>query len=366
MNRRVSLLTEDKKAIKFRDMRRLAEYRDYLRSHPRLTYLFAELTDRCNLSCLHCGSSCGDGKGRNLDTELLLRALTEVSQDFEPRTVMICLTGGEPLLHPDFFAIAESIHSLGFPWGITTNGTLIDSACAEKMAALGLGSVTLSLDGLEETHDALRRVKGSFHRVLRAVEHLHAAGLKVQITSVIHSRNYSELASLYELMCRLRVASWRVINIEPIGRALQNRALLLSDEQMLGLLDFIREKRYAADTPMDVCFGCSHYLSYEYEHELRDNYFICGSGIYVGSILCNGDIYSCLDIERRPELVQGNISRDRFSDVWRNGFQPFRSDRAALCETCRNCAEREFCAGDSTHTWDFSHNKPMFCIKNAI
>ena len=137
MNRRVSLLTEDKKAIKFRDMRRLAEYRDYLRSHPRLTYLFAELTDRCNLSCLHCGSSCGDGKGRNLDTELLLRALTEVSQDFEPRTVMICLTGGEPLLHPDFFAIAESIHSLGFPWGITTNGTLIDSACAEKMLEYG-------------------------------------------------------------------------------------------------------------------------------------------------------------------------------------------------------------------------------------
>ena len=272
-------LDDDKRVIKTRDMHRLAEYREYLRSHPRLTYLFAELTDRCNLSCLHCGSSCGDGRGRNLDTALLLRTLEDVSQDFEPRTVMICLTGGEPLLHPDFFTIADRIHSLGFPWGITTNGTLIDSARAQKMAALGLNSVTLSLDGLEETHDALRRVKGSFRKVLSAVEHLHSAGIKVQITSVIHTGNYCELERMFELMCDLKVESWRVINIEPIGRALEHPELLLSDKQMLGLLNFIREKRYSASTPMDVCFGCSHDLSFEYEHELRDNYFICGSGI---------------------------------------------------------------------------------------
>ena len=359
-------MTEDKKTIKSRELQELAAYRNYLRSHPRLTYLFAELTDRCNLCCLHCGSRSGDGKGHNLDTALLLRTLNEIAQDFEPRTVMLCLTGGEPLLHPDFFAIAESIHSLGFPWGITTNGTLIDSDRAKAMAALGLESVTLSLDGTENTHDALRQVKGSFRKVIAAVEHLHTAGIKVQITSVIHSGNFHELQPLYELMCRLKVESWRVINIEPIGRALEHRELLLSDEKIIGLLNFIREKRYSTDTPMDVCFGCSHYLSFEYEHELRDNYFICGSGIYVGSILCNGDIYSCLDIERRPELIQGNIARDRFSDVWRDGFRQFRSDRTELCESCRRCEEREFCAGDSTHTWNFDQNKPMFCIRSVM
>ncbi|MBQ9901455.1 MAG: radical SAM protein [Clostridia bacterium] len=354
-----------KVGIKSRDMGRLAEYREYLRRHPRLTYLFAELTDRCNLACLHCGSSCGGGEGRLLDTKLLLRTLGEVAEDFEPRTVMICLTGGEPLLHPDFFEIAKRIHDFGFPWGITTNGTLIDLPVAERMAALGLESVTLSLDGLEGTHDALRRVKGSFRKVLKAVECLHAAGISVQITSVIHSGNYHELEPLFDLMCEMRVESWRVINIEPIGRALAHPELLLSDERMLGLLDFIREKRYDAGTPMDVCFGCSHYLSYEYERELRDNYFICGSGLYVASILCNGDIYSCLDIERRPELIQGNIARDRFSDVWRDGFREFRSDRTMLCGKCRNCAEREFCAGDSTHTWDFDNNQPRFCIASV-
>lgn len=355
-----------KKEVKTRDMQRLATYRDYLRTHPRLTYLFVELTDRCNLACMHCGSSCAGGKGMFIDTDLLMNSLATVAEDFDPRTVMICLTGGEPLLHRDFFDIVEKIHSLGFLWGITTNGTLIDPSAAHRMAELGLDSATLSLDGLEKSHDRLRGVSGCFQRTLNAVKYLHSAGIRVQITSVIHRKNFDELEALFRLMCDGKVESWRVINIEPIGRALQNGDLLLSDRQMLDLLDFIREKRYSADTPMEVCFGCSHYLSFEYERELRDNYFICGSGIYVGSILCNGDIYSCLDIERRPELIQGNIGRDRFSDVWYHRFREFRSDRTRLCGACRECPEREFCAGDSTHTWDFNHNKPMFCMMSVL
>ena len=356
---------EIKTAVKSRDMKKLAAHREALRARPRLTYLFAELTESCNLSCLHCGSSCG-GAGRYMETDLLLRTLDTVAEDFDPHTVMICLTGGEPLLHRDFFRIVEKIRSLGFPWGITTNGTLIDAGVAARMASLGLASATLSLDGLEETHDALRRVKGCFRRTLHAVEFLHEAGIKVQITSVIHTGNYDELDSLFDLMCEIGAESWRVVNIEPIGQATQNGGLLLSDRQMLGLLDFIRQKRYSRSTPFEVCFGCSHYLSFAYEHELRDNYFLCGSGIHVASILCNGDIYSCLDIERRPELVQGNVARDRFSDVWFNRFREFRDDRTRLCAKCGECPERDFCAADSTHTWDFDKNEPKFCILSAM
>lgn len=113
---------------------------------------------------------------------------------------------------------------------------------------------------------------------------------------------------------------------------------------------------------MEVCFGCSHYLSYEAEREVRDNYFICGSGIMVASILCNGDIFSCVDIERRPELVQGNILNDRFSDVWKNRFEIFREEKSDKCSECINCVEKEFCRGDSGHTWDYENNCPQFCI----
>ena len=153
-----------------------------------------------------------------------------------------------------------------------------------------------------------------------------------------------------------------MINLEPIGRALSHPELLLSREEFTGLLDFIRARRFDPATPMDVRFGCSHYLSYEYEHEVRDNYFLCGSGLYVASILCSGEIYSCLDIERRPELVQGHIARDRFSEVWRDKFQAFRADRSESCAECRRCTERTFCGGDAAHTWDYERNKPLFCF----
>ena len=346
-------------------MTQLAVYRSYLCRHPRLTYLFVELTNRCNLRCLHCGSSCEQASGQFIETSALLHALKEVAEDLDPRGVMVCLTGGEPLLHPDFYRIASAIRELGFPWGITTNGTLIDETAALLMKAAGLGSITVSLDGLDASHDWLRCSQGSFERTVQGIKALQKASIPVQVTTVVHKRNFAELEPMFQLMKDLQVSSWRAINIEPIGRALEDRSLLLNRREILDLLAFIRTKRFSPDTPMDVRYGCSHYLSFEYEHELRDNYFLCGAGILVGSILCNGDIASCLDIERRPELVQGNIARDRFVDVWKHGFAAFRRDRSELNETCRTCRERDFCAADSMHTWDFDNHRPMFCFLNS-
>ena len=132
------------------------------------------------------------------------------------------------------------------------------------------------------------------------------------------------------------------------------------------MFEFIRNKRYDCYVSMDVTYGCSHYLTVEWEREVRDYYFLCGSGIYVAGILCNGDIYSCLDIERRPELVQGNIKTDDFVDVWENRFLPFRKDRTQTCRVCRECEDREFCAADSMHTWNFDEMEPGLCMKHIL
>lgn len=352
----------DKITVKSRNMQSLSEYAEHLREHPKLTYLFLELTSFCNLHCRHCGSGCGGNIGMHIDTNMLFNALETVAEDFDRNSVMICITGGEPMLHPNFRDIVRKTAELGFPWGMTTNGNLIDNDYAAFLKSQRIGSITISVDGLEESHDALRQVKGSWKKAISGIQALQNNGIPVQVTTVIHRENYCELEDIYKLMYRLMVDSWRVINVEPIGRALENRDMLLNKEEFDGLIDFIREKRYSDKTPMDVRFGCSHYLSFNAEREVRDNYFICGSGIMVGSILCNGDIYSCLDIERRPELVQGNISRDRFSDVWYNRFKEFREDRSNRCDECSRCAEKNFCRGDSGHTWDYERNRPMFCI----
>ena len=355
--------------IKERDMAKLSEYRHELLSHPRLTYLFFELTDACNLLCLHCGSNACPQNRTYLPAEDIEKVLRSVAAKYNPAEIMVCLTGGEPLLHPNFFKISAYAKKLGFACGMTTNATLITEKVALQLIPNGMDSVTVSLDGMAENHDWFRNCPGSYEKTVSGVKNLMKATkgkISTQITTVVHKKNIHELDRIYDLVVSLGVDSWRVINLEPIGCALAHSDLLLDPEDYRFLLGYIRNKRFDRTVKIDVTYGCSHYLTAQYEREVRDTYFLCGSGLYVGSVLCNGDIYSCLDIERRPELIQGNIATDDFVDVWENRFQAFRKDRTADSEVCAQCPDRQFCNADSTHTWNFDNQTPRLCLKNIL
>ena len=349
----------DVKELKRSQLEVLAQHRESLRKSPRLRWLFFEITDRCNLKCRHCGSNC-TAKGQALTVEEIDATLRTIRGE-KPT---ICLTGGEPMLHPDFYEIAERVRSLGFYWGMTTNATLIDDEAAAKLKRAGLSTVSVSLDGLEKSHDALRQVPGSWRLALRGLQALQKAGFKPQVTTVLHRGNFDELDALYVLLSRMGITNWRPINVEPIGRACESGDLLLTPEQFAQLISFIRAKRFDRSSEMEVTFGCSHYLGVENERMVRDHYFLCGAGILTASVRSNGDICACLDVENRPELVQGNIRTDDFMDVWLNRFQVFRKDRTADCARCVNCSERFVCGGDSTHTWDFDQNRPLLCFQD--
>ena len=111
--------------IKESDMLRLAAYQDELRKIPKLRYLFLELTDRCNLNCKHCGSKCTANNSTYLEYSIIEKTLYQVARKYNPSEIMICITGGEPFLHPDIYKIIYLSRSLGFLVGITSNGTLI-------------------------------------------------------------------------------------------------------------------------------------------------------------------------------------------------------------------------------------------------
>lgn len=176
------------KTVKRSDMEQLAQYRAHLCENPRLTYLFFELTDACNLCCLHCGSNACPQNKTYLPVEAVKAVLDRVAGAFSPRSIMICLTGGEPLLHPHLFEIIAHAKACGFSCGMTTNGTLIDAAAAQKLVCAGIDSVTFSLDGLEDTHDRFRNKQGTFAQTLRGIGNLLAAArgsVATQITTVI-------------------------------------------------------------------------------------------------------------------------------------------------------------------------------------
>lgn len=345
--------------LKHQQLRQVARHRENLKIRPHLRWLFFEITSRCNLLCKHCGSRC-TSKGDSLSVGDVEKTLMSLRSEHP----MICLTGGEPVMHSDFFEIAECVHSMGFSWGMTTNATLISEDIAFKLREAGMSTVSVSLDGMEHSHDMLRGQSGSWRRAIDGLQALQKAGFHPQVTTVLHKENMDDLKPLYVLLCDMGISSWRPINVEPIGRTCESGNLLLNADQFTQLLSFIREKRFDPDCDMEVTFGCSHYLGIENERMVRDHYFLCGAGILVAGVRCNGDICACLDIENRQDLVQGNIRKDNFMDVWNKGFRIFRRDRTSDCSKCIDCSERFICGGDSTHTWDYEKKEPMFCYRD--
>ncbi len=352
---------------KRRHLEQLAAYReDTLKKHPELRTLFLEMTVRCNEHCRHCGSSCGDIREEEpLSKEEILGFLHGLKGQMDISRLKLCITGGEPLLRPDFFAIMEGAHRLGYQWGMTSNGLLMDKETVTALARTGMRTVSVSLDGLKESHEWFRQLPGSFGRTLEGVRNLLAQGSfdHVQITTVVHHRNIGELEELYRLVSSLGVRSWRVINMEPIGRAKEQPELCLSPEEYRQLFAFIREKRFAG--PVEVCYGCSHFLGIELEREVRPWYFLCNAGVYTASICYNGDITSCLDLERRPEYIEGNIRRDDFLTVWRDGFAKYRTDFRRTGK-CASCEYFRYCGGDSFHSWNLEEMRPELCFRGIL
>ena len=350
---------------KIDNLNTLKEYRDSLFVKPQLRHLFLELTMRCNENCLHCGSRCNDVFSDELTVQQYHDFLTQVKNDMGTDKKMLCITGGEPLLRKEFFDIMHKANELGFHWGMTSNATLIDDSVANELYRAGMGTISVSIDGLPETHDKFRRTKNAWNRAMNGIEALLRVGKfkAVQVTTVVTHENISQLDELYKIFNEMPLDSWRVINIEPIGRALEHPELLLTKEDYQTMFEFIRNKRIAGEP---VCYGCSHYLGLEYEREVRDWYFLCMAGIYTASIMANGNITACLDIERRPEFIQGNILKDNFKDVWENKFQIFRKNLCDENEKCSACKDKEFCHGGAYHSWNFDKHEPYVCFKDIL
>lgn len=326
---------------------------------PDLRILLIEITAKCNALCDHCGSRCDAYGEELLKKEDILRLFDDVRDHFGTGT-MINITGGEPLLRKDLFEIMSYAHELGFDWGMVTNGTLITDEVIEKMKASGMRTITVSIDGLKETHESVRHLPGSFDRIIANLKKLAAADFLdcVQVTFTSNKKNYREFPELYEILKTTGIASVRTSFIDPIGRALEHDELMMGREEMRFMIDFAN--RVNREDKLPVVWGCPHYLG----GRLGKRRFVCFAGIYAASVLYNGDFFVCPNVPRRPELIQGNIRTDRFSEVWVNGYEYFRN--RPLPDRCKSCRYREDCDGDSLHTFDFERQEPLFCYREIF
>ena len=326
--------------------------------YPLYTLLI-EVTKKCNAACDQCGSRCDIRSEELLPKEQILSALHDIKEGLGTYT-MLNITGGEPLLRQDLFEMMEEAAAMGFEWGMVTNGSLVTDEVIAKMKQSGMKTVTVSLDGLRETHDSLRHLPGCWDRILEALGKLKKADFldHLQVTFTANRRNVYEFETLYDLLRPVGLDSIRVSFMDPIGRALDNTELLLTREEILYFTGLVNRLNAAGGTK--ILWGCPHYLG----GLLENRKFSCFAGIYTASILANGDIFVCPNVPRLPELVQGNILTHSFSQVWKEGFARFRS--RALPPKCAGCAHEKTCAGDSLHTMDFARNEPLFCYRDIM
>lgn len=317
--------------------------------HP-LRSLFWECTLRCNMHCRHCGSDCRvQPEVKDMPAADFLRAVDSLTPHVNPNETFIIITGGEALLRDDLEEVGLELYHRGYPWGVVTNGYLLDRVRLQSLMESGLHSVTVSLDGPEEQHNWLRRHEGSFARATEAVS-LLAAQHEVlwDVVTCVNPRNIDRLAEFRDLLAGLGVASWRLFSIFPMGRAAGDPDLQLTDKQLRRLMDFIEEER-RSDRTMEVSYACEGFLG-DYEQRVRDHFFYCRSGIEVASIRCDGAISGCTSV--RSHMDQGSIYTDDLWDVWQNRFQLMRDRSWARKGHCADCKMWRYCEGSGLHLYD--------------
>jgi heme d1 biosynthesis radical SAM protein NirJ len=179
------------------------------------------LIRRCNLTCKHCYSISADKDfAGELTTDEVLRTMEDLKAFKVPALI---LSGGEPLLRPDFFDIAKRSKQLGFYTALSSNGTLIDERMMEKIVPVDFGYVGVSLDGLGATHDKFRRMDGAFDKSLHAIRLCRDAGLKVGVRFTLTQDNYADLPGLLRLVEAEGIDRFYFSHLNYAGRGNKNR-----------------------------------------------------------------------------------------------------------------------------------------------
>lgn len=332
---------------------------ELIKKHP-LQIVSWEATRRCNLRCVHCGSPSEEvALANELTTEEVINAFEEIANNFDMSQFRhINITGGEPFIRNDLLKILKSIskHPFYRNIDIQTNGIFIDDnpGVLKELKEYGVTGLGISIDGLEETHDSFRQRKGTFAKAFKAASLSVENGYVVTVSVVAHSRNIEEIPKLFELTKKeIQPRVFRVMIIDPIGRAEFDSEYLLSSENSKKIIKFLsKEYKRSCSTYADprstmVELGCGGWLGRDLEGTLRPFVFHCIAGINNLGILYDGKLASCSNISRA--FIEGDLRKEKIKDVWENKYQRYRNFEWKKIGDCMYCDQWEYCHGGPMH-----------------
>jgi len=323
--------------------------------HP--AYVVWELTLRCDQPCRHCGSRAGAARPSELTTA---EALDVVGQLAELRAREVVLIGGEAYLHDGFLAIVAALRKAGIRPTMTTGGMGISAELARAMAGAGLHSVSVSVDGLEEAHDRIRKAKGSFGRAIQAIDHLRGAGLLVAANTNVNRVNLADLEALFELLEGRGIVAWQVQITAALGRAADRPQMLLQPYDLLELLPRVAElKRRAFAAGITLMpgnnlgyFGPEEALLRSISEGGADHWQGCQAGKLVLRVESDGAVKGCPSLQTQA-YVGGNLRSQRLDAIWTGAPELGFARRRTVDDLwgfCRECPFAEVCMGGCTFT----------------
>ncbi|HZO15041.1 MAG TPA: radical SAM protein [Polyangiaceae bacterium] len=329
----------------------------------RPIYAVWEITLRCDLACRHCGSRAGRSRPDELSTS---EALDLVRQMAELGVREVTVIGGEAYLRDDWLEIVRDIRARGMQCTMTTGGRGVTAELARAAKDAGLQSVSVSVDGLRDTHDALRGVNGSYDSAMQALTELRGAGIPVSANTQVSRAALYEIEDVFGVLVEKGIHSWQVQLTVAMGRAADEPHLLLEPYQVLEVMPMLaRIKKRADEARVRIWPGNNIGYFGPYESMLRGtlprgHMSSCGAGRATLGIEANGDIKGCPSLPT-ADYVGGNIRENSLLDIWERAA-PLRFTRDRTVEDlwgfCRDCYYNDVCRAGCSWTSHVLFGKP--------
>lgn len=336
-----------------------------------------EITLKCNLACSHCGSRAGDERVEELSTE---EAFDLIRQMAEVGIREVSLIGGEAFLRKDWLELAAAITKAGMVCTMTTGGYGISQHTAERMAEAGIKAVSVSVDGLEKTHNGLRGRERSFQSCLDTMGYLTRAGVLVGCNTQLNRLSAVELPLLYETLREHGMKAWQLQMTVPMGRAADNAEILFQPAELLDFYPILARIVKRAFT-QGVLISSGNNIGYygPYERLFRGGgdpkewtfWQGCQAGLAVLGIEADGAIKGCPSLPTGP-YTGGHIRDRSLRDIVANTPEltlNLNESTEHLWGFCQTCDYARVCKGGCSWTahvfFDRRGNNP-YCHHRAL
>ena len=326
-------------------------------------------TRTCNLKCRHCYMSSDAKKYQNELTTAEAKQFIDDLADFN--VPVLLFSGGEPLIRPDFFELADYAAKKGVRPTLSTNGTLITPEVARKIKDIGVGYVGISLDGLREVNDKFRGKAGAFEAAMNGIKNCVAVDQRVGLRFTINHHNIQELENIFDFIEEENINRVCFYHLVYSGRGNQ-----MMDEDVIIRRTRDFEERGLKKEILTVdnhCDGVYMYLKalQEGKDELAQQikkYIAMNGGNRSGMAFAEVDPLGYVHPDQFTQHhTFGNVRERKFGDIWQDTTNPIMAglkDRKPLLKgRCSKCKFLDNCNGNfrtraEARTGDFWESDP--------